>query len=278
MKTKLILAIALLLNPFFGFSQNNQLKEPMKVAEPGATITAANFNVSEDVLKNNPFIDQKIKNIDWTYCTTKYDADIKVDNQELSGSVSFRMKKDSIIWFSVSAIMGIQILKGIINRDSAHVLDLYNQKYYALSIEDLNKMQELPANISAIQALIVGNAPTSLLKFQDSVLINNEYAHNWNGTDYPFTSYSATTKNKLFTESRFVDKGRMRKLIVSYTDRSKQTEVAIPYRMSWKIADTKSDLNNLQLELTLKTARFDAIPSYPFSVPEDYERVQIQKN
>ena len=66
--------------------------------------------------------------------------------------------------------------------------------------------------------------------------------------------------------------------MLSYLDRSKQTEVAIPYRMSWKIADTKSDLNNLQLELTLKTARFDAIPSYPFTVPEEYERVSIQKN
>ena len=108
--------------------------------------------------------------------------------------------------------------------------------------------------------------------------MNNEYLYNWIGTDYPFTSFSATSKNKIFTEARFVDKGRMRKLTISYLDRSTQSEVAIPYRMSWKIADTKSDLNNLQLELTLKTARFDAIPSYPFTVPEDYERVSIQKN
>jgi hypothetical protein len=277
MKNRISSFIIVLMIPFLAFGQT-QVNEPHNINDQNPVVTAANFNTNISKLADNPFFNQRLLNLDWTYCTSKYAVDIKVDNQELSGSVSFRMKKDSIIWFSVSAIMGIQILKGIINRDSAHILDVYNQKYYALSIEDLNRMQELPANLSAIQALIVGSSPTSLLKFQDSVLMNNEYLYNWTGTDHPFTSFSATSKNKIFTEARFVDKGRMRKLTISYLDRSTQSEVAIPYRMSWKIADTKSDLNNLQLELTLKTARFDAIPSYPFTVPEDYERVSIQKN
>ncbi len=277
MKNRIFLIIICLCFPMFSFGQSLQ-NEPMKVAEPNATISPATFNVDEGKMLNNPFYTNKISNIDWTYCTAKYDADIKVESQELSGTVSFRMKKDSIIWFSVSAIMGIQILKGIINRDSAHILDVYNQKYYALSINDLNKLQELPADLSAIQALIVGNSPTYNLVLQDSVLQNNEYSHNWQGSEVPFTSYSATTKNKLFTESRFSDKGKMRKLIVSYTDRMLQSNIAIPRKMSWSIVEQKSDLNNLRLDLTLKTARFDAIPSYPFSIPADYERVPIQKN
>ncbi len=277
MKNRISSFIIALILPLMAIGQT-QVNEPHHIDNQNSVVTDSNFNTNISKLSKNPFFNQRLSTLDWTYCTSKYTADIKVDNQELSGSVSFRMKKDSIIWFSVSAIMGIQILKGIIKRDSAHILDVYNQRYYALSIEDLNRMQELPANLSAIQALIVGSSPTSLLKFQDSVLTNNEYLYNWIGTDHPFTSFSATSKNKIFTEARFVDKGRMRKLIISYLDRSKQTEVAIPYRMSWKIADTKSDLNNLQLELTLKTARFDAIPSYPFTVPEEYERVSIQKN
>lgn len=276
MKNRIYLLICLCL-PILTFAQTPQ-GEPVKVAEPNSLLTAANFSNDAGKLGSNPFYNKKITNIDWTYCTAKYEADIHVESQDLSGTVSFRMKKDSIIWFSISAVMGIQILKGIINRDSAHILDLYNQKYYGLSLQDLSRMQELPADLSAIQALIMGNSPTMALTHQDSVLIQNEYSHNWVGSEFPYTSYSATTKNKLFTESRFADKGKMRKLIITYTDRLMQNEVAIPHKMSWSVVEQKSDLNNLRLELTLKTARFDAIPSYPFSIPADYERVPIQKN
>jgi len=277
MKHRITIIFIFLLAPVLAFSQAPK-GDPMKAAEPNSVVTAANFNADASKLTSNPFYTNKITNIDWTYCTAKYEADIHVESQDLSGTVSFRMKKDSIIWFSISAVMGIQILKGIINRDSAHILDLYNQKYYGLSLQDLSRMQELPADLSAIQALIMGNSPTMALTHQDSVLIQNEYSHNWVGSEFPYTSYSATTKNKLFTESRFSDKGKMRKLIITYIDRLLQNEVAIPHKMNWSVVDQKSDLNNLRLELTLKTARFDAIPSYPFSIPADYERVPIQKN
>ncbi len=255
-----------------------QPNEVHQIAEPNATITAANFNVDMNKMAHNPFYNNQLINSDWTYFTAKYEADIKVESQELSGSVSFRIKKDSIIWFSVSAVMGIQILKGIITQDSAHILDVYNQKYYGLSILDLNRMQELPANISAIQALIIGNSPTTDLILKDSILTNNEYTHNWVGNNALFNNFSASSKNKIFTESRFADKGKMRKLVIGYTDRQLIENIAIPRKMSWSIIEQKSDLNNLRLDLTLKTARFDAIPSYPFSIPADYERVPIQKN
>jgi hypothetical protein len=35
---------------------------------------------------------------------------------------------------------------------------------------------------------------------------------------------------------------------------------------------SNNGLNNIRLDAELKTVRFDAIPSYPFSVSADYER------
>jgi hypothetical protein len=214
-----------------------------------------------------------VQNIQWKYCTAKYDCDIQSPQGDLSGNVTFRMQKDSIVWFSVSAIMGIQILKGIITKDSAHVLDVYNQKYYPLSLSDLSSMQELPADLSAIQALIVGNSPTNALIQYDSTK-PNEYI----GATPPYLSFGLTTTNNLVSSSRFSDKGKMKKLKISYLERITNKEVALPNQMEWEIQDMKSDLNSLRLKLSLKTARFDSIPSYPFSVPNDYERVSIQKN
>lgn len=214
-----------------------------------------------------------ITQIDWKYCTAKYDCDIESPDGDLSGNITLRMQKDSITWFSVSAVLGIQILKGIITKDSAHILDLYHQKYYPLSLQQLSSLQELPADLSAIQALIIGNSPTSALRLFDSTK-TNEYV----GMTPPYLSYGLTVTGNLVSSSRFSDKGRMKKLNIIYKDRLTDKEVAIPKEMEWQVQDMKSDLNSLRLKLSLKTARFDSIPSYPFSVPSDYERVSIQKN
>ncbi len=62
----------------FGQVQPNEVHQ---IAEPNASITAANFNVDMSKMANNPFYNNQLKNIDWTYCTAKYEADIKVESQ-----------------------------------------------------------------------------------------------------------------------------------------------------------------------------------------------------
>ncbi len=59
----------------------------------------------------------------WDYIAAKYDVDAKMGTQELSGTLSLRMKKDSVLWFSVSVAMGIQVAKGMLVGDTLHVLD-----------------------------------------------------------------------------------------------------------------------------------------------------------
>lgn len=232
------------------------------------------FNISKAQNQANSAVNGKINQVNWSHCTLKYDADVHLPDNDLAGTVSFRMKRDSIVWFSVSAIMGIQILKGIINKDSAHLLDLYNKKYYALSLEDLNSMQSLPANLSAIQALIVGNPLiTDGFMNLDSTKMNQ-----FTCMQPPYLGYGLDIdNNKLVSNQHIVEKG-IKEVKISYKTRSEDLPIAIPHDVTWKIEDLRSGLKSIRMDLTLKTARFDVIPSYPFNVPNGYEKVDVPKN
>ena len=222
----------------------------------------------------NPVAQGKINEINWTHCSLKYDADVHLPDNDLAGTVSFRMKRDSIIWFSVTAIMGIQILKGYINKDSAHLLDLYNKKYYALSLNDLNSMQSLPANLNAIQALIVGNP---LISEGLMNLDSNKLSH-FTCLQPPYLGYGLDIdQNKLISKQHMVEKGN-KEMSIQYVSRSEDLPVFVPHDTKWEIKDLRSGLNTIRMDLSLKTARFDVIPSYPFNVPNGYEKVDVPKN
>jgi hypothetical protein len=68
----------------------------------------------------------------WEYLAARYDVMAAGLGQEMGLTLSVRMKRDSIVWFSVQAALGIQVAKGLLRKDSFFLLDLYNKKYYTM--------------------------------------------------------------------------------------------------------------------------------------------------
>jgi hypothetical protein len=183
--------------------------------------------------------DLNYNNQNWNHLTASYLVDLNLDGNEMAGKMSIRMRKDSIIWFSISASIGIQIAKGIINKDSIHFLDLYNRHYYAQGIKDLPLA--IPQADSGIYALrfIQGIFTGSIA---NGGQFNYENAFGKANITYDSTSNSFPPPN----------------FIVNVEGKSPEK--------------AQNGLNNIRLNAELKTVRFDAIPSYPFSVSADYER------
>ncbi len=183
--------------------------------------------------------DLNFNNDNWNHITASYLVDLNLDGNEMAGKMSIRMRKDSIIWFSISASIGIQIAKGIINKDSIHFLDLYNRHYYAQGIKDLPLA--IPQTDSGIYALkfIQGI-------FTGSIANGGQFNYE-NGFGKANIAYDSASNS--FPPPNFYIKVE-----------GKSPEKA------------QNGLNNIRLDAELKTVRFDAIPSYPFSVSADYER------
>lgn len=226
--------------------------------------------------------DPVVEPLNWEYYTAKYDFNAELGNpmekgaEEVAGTLSIRLRKDSLMWFTVSASIGIQVMKGIIRKDSAFILDNFNKKAYILAIEDLSQINDLPANLTTIQRIFTGELLTNkLLRDQNSDYAkSNLESECFTGAESTFKNYIVALKEQQVSKFQFREPTRNATLDVYFPVRTTSDSGKHPEEIS---IEAKSDLSKVRLNLSLKTARFDFIPSYPFFIPKDYERVDFKK-
>ena len=206
-------------------------------------------------------------NDEWQHISSSYQCEIQFGGNEYSGTLRLKMKRDSIIWFSIKAAFGLQIARGIINQDSAHILNVIQGEYYVLSLEELERRMQLPAQVSSIQKLLTGETLTD-----DLVMIPGSKDSTFWGKSEPFKDYSTSISDTGVVFNSFVKKNPDRTLIAQYQWFSKWSEY--PIAAKWFI-QVKDELNTIRLEMQLRNVSFSTIPSYPFSIPEGYKRVKL---
>ena len=73
-----------------------------------------------------------------------------------SAYVNFRIKKDSLIWFSVLTPWGIEILRGIITSQGITLLNHMQKAYYVYDYATLRVLYPGPWDYALLQALLLG--------------------------------------------------------------------------------------------------------------------------
>lgn len=202
----------------------------------------------------------------WDYFSGRLALDYVSEDQDLSGNISLRMKRDSIIWFSASASIGIQVAKGIITKDSVKILDLYEKKYITYGIKELGETFGVSIGLREMQNMILANPIFDSLVYQ-----HDNKSGGWFGVENPLTN---VIFSKLFApaDSSFLtQKGSMRQLRVNYSGSKSAGSYAVPLNM---VIFANSDSKSVRMNLEFTTASDAVIPSYPFTVPPDYERVK----
>ena len=94
----------------------------------------------------------------YEWLTAKLDIDAENNNlpfNELSGQL--RMRKDSIVWISVTAPMGVEVARAKINHDSVWILNRLEKTYMAESLESLSTQFHRPLSLALVQNLLLDN-------------------------------------------------------------------------------------------------------------------------
>jgi hypothetical protein len=241
----------------------------------------------------------------WDYIAAKYDVDAKMGTQELSGTLSLRMKKDSVLWFSVSVAMGIQVAKGMLVGDTLHVLDLYNKNYYAISVQEVSEKLHTPVGITQLQNLFIGLPLIDTCSpMNQKTDINGQVYCAYPSsqglyfitalTPYFIKSYFAAQGNEIpkTAELRATELRHQEKpddfVNVSYENWLSTTTVANPANPNaiapiainklpnYISIQSKNAQDSAQIKMWLKNSRFDAIPSFPFNVTSEYTRMSLK--
>lgn len=210
------------------------------------------------------------KRIQYTTFNAKMDVDYEDGTgQQLNLNAQLRMYKDSLIWASITAILGIEGLRAYITRDSVKLLDKQNKVYIARSVAYLTEVTALPLDLSSLQDLLIGNPV-----FLDSTL--QAYSKG-NGTislqganSFFRMLFTIAEQEKVLLSTKLddLDLTRNRTSFLGYSEYDNRTGVYFSQRRNIAVSEKKK----LNVELRFKQYAFNETLSFPFSIPKNYRR------
>lgn len=209
--------------------------------------------------------------IDYTTFSAKMDVDYEEsDGKKYNVNAHVRMYKDSVIWVSITAILGIEGLRAYITPDSVKLLDKQNKVFIARSVSYLQEVTALPLDLHSLQELIIGNPV-----YFDSTIIS--YEKNANAGTISLQSVGEFFKNlftigetdKLVLSSKLddMDESKNRTSYLSYTDYENKKGVNFSTRREISVSEKKK----LDIKLNYKQYDFNETLSFPFNIPKNYK-------
>jgi hypothetical protein len=202
-----------------------------------------------------------------------FNAKVKVDFEGSNGkkqdfTAFIKMQKDSAIWVSVIALLGIEAFRVLITPDSVKVLNKVDKVVMLRSVEYLQEVAKIPLSFKDIQSILVGN-----LIYLDS----NITAYKKDEKTVSLTSYGKLFKHFLtVSNGDFVpqhsklddiDESRSRTADITYGDY--ETKDGIRFSTYRRI--TVSEKAKLDITLQYKQFDFNGQLSFPFNIPRNYE-------
>lgn len=207
--------------------------------------------------------------INFTTFTSKINVDFRdADDKNTNLNANLRMYKDSAIWVSVNAVLGIEVMRLYITRDSVKILDKHNKQYTARSVDYLQEVTALPLTLPILQDLFVGNPV-----FLDSNVVSYSRADN----TIALLSVGRWFKNLLVVDeaaknlqrSKLDDADMTRNRTADLTYSDYENKAGVPFATKRRI--TIAEKKKLDLRLDFKQYAFNEDVSFPFSVPKNYK-------
>jgi hypothetical protein len=214
-----------------------------------------------------------VKNIDFSYVTTKSKIRYNDGKQEVDFVANIRMKKDSIIWISANAALGIEVMRCKITPDSVFILDKINKENQAFPIQDLKRKYNLDLSLGSLQALILGNQVITYIESQ-RVESKGEMITIFQTLDRFVATTEVSDSTRKVTRMQVLDNQSKSAADVRYTE-FKGFEVGlVPQQMDTEILRINgSDKQTIQISMHHQKMHFTTHHvEFPFHFKHRYDR------
>lgn len=203
--------------------------------------------------------------------SAKLGVDYKgTDGKEHDVNANIKMYRDSAIWVSVNAILGIEAIRLLITKDSVKLLNKLEKTYAVRGISFLQEATSLPLDLNTLQNLIIGNPV-----YVDSNIVR--YSRG-NGT-VSLVSLGSLFKNlftlndrdKTIIHSKLTDTDPFRNRTADLSYNDYENKKGFPFAKKRQIV--VSERGRLDIKLDFKNYTFNEEVSFPFSIPKNYARL-----
>jgi hypothetical protein len=202
-----------------------------------------------------------------------FSAKVKVNFEGKDGKKNdfnafIRLQKDSVLWVSINALLGIEAFRIMITPDSVKVLNKLDKKVQLRSVAYLKEITKLPFTFRELQDLVIGNPiyfANEIISYKKEgervtvVSIGKMFKH--------LLTLNPANYEILHSKIDDVDAARARTADITYGDYQGMTNNS--FSTFRKI--TLSEKSKLDIEMKYKQFDFNIPLNFPFSIPKNYK-------
>ena len=244
-------------------------------------------NVTTNVEHKNQFnqaqLTQKVieKNSYLNYNWLHFSGKVNINTQQISQNIkiNIKSKKDSLIWVSFRSLLGIEVARVKLTKDSLYIINrlakTYSKKHISI-LKTIPGFEYLDLTFQQIQGFILtGVDPSSNYK-----IISDKYARNYpflndlpDGEFFGFTSREQNyffSKNFNLSVAEFFYDSFI--AVITFSEHNKKT--GAPHKKTIKIFD--NELGNVlaHFDISYSSLQFDIPQKVTFNIPSSYEQIQ----
>ncbi len=206
---------------------------------------------------------------DFDFLSSKAKFRFVHDNKKVSATANFRIRKDSIIWISITPGFGLEVARVLIKPNRIFVLDKLNRRYYEYTFEELSNQYVFNFNFKLVQSVILGNLSEPYLN-QEIEKIDTHFSYEAKKGHYTFQNYIGTQSLKLEKVEIFDDSSK-NMISINYGDFVIVDQEVFPTVISAIIDYGSVNKPNTEIYISYnKLVIEQTSPTFPFRVPNRY--------
>ena len=210
---------------------------------------------------------------------------IKVETEDNAFNLKgqLKMKKDSILWASITLPLGLEVARIKVTTDSIFFINKSNKSYLVEQSESFNYLQNINADINTIQSVFTGNIflinkksdnnvlikdnKYNLLSEENITFINNRYKKNFtiNKNIIIDPTLFRITKYEIINNEDSDDR-----LTIDYSDFIEIKGKYLPSIIKINISTEEK----MYITITYSNISTNNNTQYNFSIPKKYERIK----
>ena len=214
----------------------------------------------------------EVREIDFDYFSGKAKINYKDEELDVKAKANIRIKKDSAIWISFSAV-GIQGARCLISKDSITIVNLMKKEYYVFNYDSLSKQFNFDITYDAIQSVALGNLIKSNARGDQATRNDEFYTLKQSSGNVEITNFISAQTMKI-ERVEMLEPSSKNTAVIRYYDFQMVNEHAFPYSaiISLFYKANAGTLNTV-IEFEYNKAEIEEKPlKFPFSIPKKYER------
>ena len=213
-----------------------------------------------------------VEEIDFDYFLTRTKVRYAEGDKQVNGNANIRIKKDSLIWFSVSPSIGLEATRVMITKDTAIVINRMDKEYYIFNFEEISRYFNFKVDFDLIQSIILGNLARPIDQETKVAKENNYYMIKQKSGPLDIQSFVLVDNKKI--ETVLINEYETSNFMtLKYSEFKETSEYLFPkvcnvnltYKAKKGPLVTSINLQHNKAEISDKPLKF------PFNIPSKYD-------